>query len=140
MRVQDHDTKKWTPAIVRQACTEPGSYIIETPTGQVLCRNRSHLKEVVGNSNKTLTSLHNTSTHHTEPPPSNIPNTHPAEKLNIHTDICMPSEVTYRYVLQMQPSSNRPSETITRSSRVMKPPKKYNLQKVVIQSICFSVN
>ena len=32
MRVQDHDTRKWTPAIVRQACTEPRSYIIETPT------------------------------------------------------------------------------------------------------------
>ena len=57
------------PAIVRQACTEPRPYIIETPTGQVLRRNRSHLKEDVSNSNKTLTSLHNTSTPHTEPPP-----------------------------------------------------------------------
>ena len=80
VRVRDHDTRKWTPAIVRQACTEPWSYIIETPTGQVLCRNCRHLKEDVSNSNKTLRSFHNTSPHHTEPPPSNIPNTHPAEK------------------------------------------------------------
>ena len=75
VRVQDHDTRKWTPAIVRQACTEPRSYIIEIPTGQVLCRNCRHFKEDVSNSNKTPTSLYNTSTHHTELPPTNIPNT-----------------------------------------------------------------
>ena len=127
VRVQDDDTRKWTPTIVRQACTEPRSYIIETPTGQVLHRNRRHLKENVSNSNKTLTSLHNTSTRHTEPPPTNIPNTHPAEKPNTHTDICTPSEVTHKYTNQMQPSGNTPSETITRSGRIIKPPKKYNL-------------
>ena len=47
VRVQDHDTRKWTPAIVRQACAEPRSNIIETLTGQVLRRNRRHLKEDV---------------------------------------------------------------------------------------------
>ena len=121
VRVQDHDTRKWTPAIVRQACAEPRSYIIETPTGQVLRRNRWHLKEDVSNSNKTLTSLYNTSIHQTELPPTNIPNTHPAEKPNTHTDICTPSEVTHRYSHQMQPSGNTASETITRSSRVIQP-------------------
>ena len=93
VRVQDHDMRKWTPAIVRQAYTEPQSYIIETPTGQVLHRNRRHFKEDVSNSDKMLMSLHNTSTHHTEPPPLNIPNTHPAEKPNIHSDICMLSDM-----------------------------------------------
>ena len=127
VRVQDHGTRKWTPAIVRQACTEPRSYIIKPPKGQVLHRNCRHLKEDVSNSNKTLTSLHNTSTHHTEPPPTNIPNTHPVEKPNIHTDICMSSEVTHRYAHQTQPSGNTPSETTTRSGRVIKPPKRYNL-------------
>ena len=72
-------------------------------------------------------SLHNTSIHHTEPRPPNIPNTHPAEKPNIHTDICMPFEVTHRHAHQMQPSSNTPSETTIRSGYVIKPPKKYNL-------------
>ena len=140
VRVQDHDTRKWTPAIVRQACTEPRSYIIETPTRQFLRRNRRHLKEDVSNSNKTLTSLHNTSPHHTKPLPTNIPNSHPAEKLNIHTDICTSSEVTHRHAHQTQPSGNTPSETTSRSGRVIKPPKKYNLLKVFIQSFCFSVN
>ena len=84
VRVQDKDMRKWTPAIVRQARAEPRSYIIETPTGQVLHRNCRHHKEDVSNSNKTLVSLHNTSTHHTEPPSAIIPNTHPAEKPNIH--------------------------------------------------------
>ena len=57
VRVQDHDTKKWNPAIVKQACTEPRSYIIEPLTGQVLRRNCRHLKGDVRNSNKTLTSF-----------------------------------------------------------------------------------
>ena len=43
VRVPDHDTRNWTPAIARQACTELRSYIIETLTGQVLRRNRRHL-------------------------------------------------------------------------------------------------
>ena len=45
VRVQDQDTRRWSPAIIRQACAEPRSYIIETSTGQVLRRNRRHLKE-----------------------------------------------------------------------------------------------
>ena len=127
VRVQDHDTRKWTLAIIRQACTEPRPCITETPTGQVLRRNRRNLKGDVSNSNKTLTSLHNTSPHHTEPPLPNIPNTHPTEKPNIHTDICTPSEVTHRNAHQTQPSGNTPSETTTRLGRVIKPPKKYTL-------------
>lgn len=62
VRVQEQDTRKWTPAVVMQVCTEPQSYIIETPTGQVLRRNRRHLEEDV--SNKALTSPHSTSPPH----------------------------------------------------------------------------
>ena len=72
-------------------------------------------------------SLHNTSTHHPETPSPNIPNTHSTEKPNIHTDICTPSEVTLIDAYQTQPSGNTPSETFTRSGRIIKTPKKYNL-------------
>ena len=51
--VEDHDTRKWTPAVVRQACTKPCSYIIETPTRQVLHRNHRHFKEDINNFNNT---------------------------------------------------------------------------------------
>ena len=53
VRVQDQDTRRWSPAIIRQACAEPRSYIIGTPTGQVLRRNRRHLKEDAYTPNTT---------------------------------------------------------------------------------------
>ena len=73
--------------------------------------------------------------HHIEPPPTNIRNTHPAEKPNTHTDIYIPFEVTHRYTHQMQPSGNTPSETITRSGCVIKPPKRYNLTEPCLNHI-----
>jgi hypothetical protein len=45
VRVQDHDTSRWHPATVVSKCSEPRSYIIETPNGRQLRRNRVHLRE-----------------------------------------------------------------------------------------------
>ncbi|XP_038073055.1 uncharacterized protein K02A2.6-like [Patiria miniata] len=42
--VQDHHTGKWTPAVVKDACPEPRSFIVQTPTGQSLRRNRVHIR------------------------------------------------------------------------------------------------
>ena len=36
--------KHWKPAMVDDICSEPQSYIITTPDGQVLRRNRKHLR------------------------------------------------------------------------------------------------
>ena len=36
--------KHWKPAVVDDICSEPRSYIITTPDGQVLRRNRKHLR------------------------------------------------------------------------------------------------
>ena len=44
VRMYDKDTNRWSPAVVTQTCTEPRSYIIKTPSGQVLRRNRKHLR------------------------------------------------------------------------------------------------
>ncbi|CAE1286759.1 unnamed protein product [Acanthosepion pharaonis] len=125
VRVQEQDTRKWTPAVVKHVCTEPRSYIFETPTGQVLRRNRRYLKEDV--SNKALTSPHSTSPPHSEPPPPNIPNTPPAGTPNTPSNICTSSKVTLRPAHKTKPSSITPTEKITRSGRVIKPPQKYNL-------------
>ena len=71
VRVQDQDTRRWSPAIIRQACAELRSYIIETPTGQVLCRNRRYLKEDAYTPNTTQAFLHNTPPHHIQITPPN---------------------------------------------------------------------
>ena len=46
VRVQDHVTGLWNPATVVGKCSEPRSYMIETPNGAVLRRNRRHIREV----------------------------------------------------------------------------------------------
>ncbi|CAE1241146.1 unnamed protein product [Acanthosepion pharaonis] len=122
---QEQNTRKWTPAVVKHIYTEPRSYIIETPTGLVLHRNRRHFKEDV--SNKALTSPHSTSLPHSEPPPPNIPNTPPAGTPNTPSNICTPSKATLTPAHKTQPSGITPTETITRSGRVVNPPQKYNL-------------
>ena len=47
VRIQDHITKKWLPAIVQIRCTEPRSYIVETPNGAHLRRNRHQIRETL---------------------------------------------------------------------------------------------
>ena len=45
--VQDHQTGKWSPAVVIEKCQEPRSYLIKRTDGQtILRRNRKHLREV----------------------------------------------------------------------------------------------
>jgi hypothetical protein len=45
VRVQDQDSGLWIPAKVLERCPEPRSYIVETPNGGQLRRNRRHLAE-----------------------------------------------------------------------------------------------
>jgi hypothetical protein len=42
---RDPSTGKWKPAVVRNSANEPRSYVIQTPGGQSLRRNREHLRE-----------------------------------------------------------------------------------------------
>ena len=46
IRILQHETGKWLPAIVAKQCKEPRSYIVETPNGQILRRNRAHIRTV----------------------------------------------------------------------------------------------
>ena len=44
VRVQDHVTKKWEPAIVKQKVGEPRSYLVITKSGAEYRRNRRHIR------------------------------------------------------------------------------------------------
>ncbi|KAK3710636.1 hypothetical protein RRG08_034172 [Elysia crispata] len=43
--VQDTTTGLWSPATIIKSCGEPRSYVIQTPDGTTLRRNRRHLKD-----------------------------------------------------------------------------------------------
>lgn len=45
VRIQDQTTNLWSPASVQDVCNEPRSYVVATPTGSVLRRNRRHISE-----------------------------------------------------------------------------------------------
>ena len=44
--VQDADSKKWDPGEITLVCKEPRSYLVASPNGSTLRRNRSHLREM----------------------------------------------------------------------------------------------
>jgi transposase InsO family protein len=44
--VQNKDTGTWSPAVVKEVCAEPRSYLVETPNGNKLRRNQSHLRDI----------------------------------------------------------------------------------------------
>ena len=44
--VMDKDRGTWHPAVVVQKCTEPRSYVVQTPNGNQVRRCRSHLREL----------------------------------------------------------------------------------------------
>ena len=47
VHVLDKTTKMWFPGTIHSQCTEPHSYIVETPNGNQLWRNRSMLREML---------------------------------------------------------------------------------------------
>ena len=49
VRVQQPENKSWEPAKVTEVCTENRSYVIQTPNGSSLRRNRSHIREMPSN-------------------------------------------------------------------------------------------
>lgn len=44
--VQDQLSKRWSPATVVQKSAEPRSYVLSTPSGSILRRNRRHILDV----------------------------------------------------------------------------------------------
>ena len=114
VRMHDKDTNRWSPAVVTQMCTEPRSYIIKTPSGQVLRRNRKHLREDPSTATRYPPEII-PSRGETNPSKDNkkkIPNT-PSQTSNHH----VPQESHTR--------SNTTENKTTKSGRIIKPPARY---------------
>ena len=48
VRILNKETHHWSPGEIVAKCTEPRSYIVQTPNGTRLRRTRSHLRELHG--------------------------------------------------------------------------------------------
>jgi len=46
VRFQDQLSSKWKDAVIKEKCQEPRSYIVETPTGRTLRRNRVNIRSL----------------------------------------------------------------------------------------------
>ena len=57
---RDPQTGRWHPAVVKDKTSEPRSYLIQTPHGQHLRRNREHLREGPRDHTPTLVVTPNT--------------------------------------------------------------------------------
>jgi transposase InsO family protein len=69
VRFQHHVTGHWIPAKIAEKCAEPRSYILETPNGSRLRRNRKHLRELPTSTNDRIATPEHTSTStHTSTP------------------------------------------------------------------------
>lgn len=102
--VQLPTTKKWVPGIVTEKCDKtPRSYIVSTPTGKSVRRNRSHLRQ-----------------RETVPSPKQLP-----EQQNL--PISKPDSPKPSTVKNEPPPPPAPPENVTRSGRITKPPQKLDL-------------
>ena len=54
VRILHHQKKTWCPGKIVSKCNEPRSYVMETPNGTRLRRNRAHLRELVASPAKTV--------------------------------------------------------------------------------------
>ena len=45
VRIQDHTSKRWNPGVVTGKTSEPRSYNVLTPNGNILGHNRSHIRK-----------------------------------------------------------------------------------------------
>lgn len=53
--IQKDDKKGWVPGVIKEKCIEPRSYMVQTPNGRVLRRNRRFLQELSPNAAAKLT-------------------------------------------------------------------------------------
>ncbi|GFO15013.1 endogenous retrovirus group k member 11 pol protein [Plakobranchus ocellatus] len=131
--VQDTNTGLWSPATIVKETEEPRRYLIETPDGTTLRRNRLHLKD-------------SARTRPAKPPPQadddeagdSAASATEEESVRRSSD-SIPDPQATEYITDLRPGSSnppgpmieKPSTTVrnnrlhTRSGRTIKPPKRY---------------
>ena len=77
VRIPDKVNKTWCPATITKKCDQPRSYIVQTPNGTTLPRNRSHLREMYVTPSK-LDFINDTTT--ISNPSPTIQHTHPVSE------------------------------------------------------------
>ena len=133
VRVLNNKTHLWTPARIVERCQEPRSYIVASPNGQTIRRNRAHLRELESADNNQQTADNNNATQETPipntpqiertvrfaNPPSPDPHTHPTTQSQIQSQNSNPKS----------PSKTSPKRTgqmrKTRSGRVSRQPETF---------------
>ena len=58
VRMWDHKRSIWRPAVVKQICAQPRSYVVQTNDGKCFRRNRRHLRLTVEPNNRFLAIYH----------------------------------------------------------------------------------
>lgn len=135
---QNVQTGRWAPAIIKEKAPEPRSYVIQTPSGQVLRRNRIHLRggpaPVIPGNGQPEACNSDIPDDMTVPQP--VPPQKPATPPQ---DMTLPQTVSLQKPLPKAPTSGsvdnggvnpmtshiQPRVT-TRSGRVVQPPQRYN--------------
>ena len=90
--VEDQITGKWAPAIIKDICPEPRSYLIETPNGNTYRRNRRHLRDC------TIAPPHRISTTESAKKPKAVVVNQPSGNTLYHTRSGRLSKPPQRYV------------------------------------------
>lgn len=108
VRVQDHATGRWSPAVVTDTAQTPRSYIIETAQGRQLRRNRKHLLATQAEPDRRPEGPEHIPIIATESPATVSPTT--ATDARKETD--------NQPIIQTVPQT-------TRSGRVVRPPPRY---------------
>ena len=133
VRILDKVSKTWCPGTITRKCAEPRSYMVQTPNGNELRRNRSHLREMSANATPRRLQFADNNTpaaQHTAPSSYHETQTlHPP-----NTPACSPNEHIEKPTVQ-NPELPRASplqvplcsgQYRTRSGRVSKPTPGYN--------------
>ena len=99
VRIQEYDTGRWRPAVVKEVAETPRSYIVETAQGRQLRRNRKHLLKTGDTEEKTVES-------------------------SSDEDKDTASQVTRQVTYANQDVANKPTKS-NRSGRIIKTPARY---------------
>ena len=106
---RDYQTGKWLPATVIKRTKEPNSYLIQTASGNLLRRNREHIREVP--PSKTL-------------PPPNCDNYQSATKESAVEEPHSPNIAPQEKIKQAKVSNEQ--KTVTRYGRTVKKPARFD--------------
>jgi len=112
VRILDRVNKTWCPGTVVEQCSEPRSYLVKTPNGTQVRRNRSHLRELTSSKPRVVRFSD-------EPSHEDLPETQPM--------ILTPAQDHCQQADMPQPRQTRQDVTgcRTRSGRVVKAPMRY---------------